>query len=262
MTVIPHLYNSSLPSLEITVQENVCRKVSFPCTLVPVFIQPSPRTVDIRHSYQLVDPITQQKRPVGCTQKGGFPSGYVDFYYMPGEVPFIVQTDDLGCKEITCNKVSLYDLNKNRVVEVARILEQEDKALCGAEGLCPELRVIPSPSGNTLAVVVWDNNLRKQARVSLSKGEPVEWSTFTGRHTVHFVDTKQLLADGKVVKTTQRIETPPGSIIDIEKMIWNEQGNLFGWKANGNSITTALFYVDQSKPPQFGSCQGDALFLC
>lgn len=205
MPLQPPLYNASEPSLEITIEENVCRKVSFPCTLVAVFIQPPPRTIDIRHSYRLVDPVTNQKTPVGCTQKGPFPSGYVDFYYVSqGPFPYIVQTDDLGCKEVTCNKVTLYDLKRNRIVEAARVLEKDDQ-LCNADGVCPQLRVIPSPDGKTLAVVLWDNVLRKQVKVSIAKGSPVEWSTFTGRHTVHFVDTTNLL-EGKVIKKTQRFD--------------------------------------------------------
>ena len=261
MPLFPPLYTSSDPSLEITIEEKVCKRVSFPCNLVPVFIQPSPRTVDIRHSYKLVDPITNTKKTVACTQKGPFPSGYVDFYYMTRPTPFIVQTDDLGCIDFTCNKVSLYDIDKKRTVEVARILKSDDQ-FCNADGFCPQLRVIPSPNGETLAVVIWDNNLQKQVKVSVSKNEFVEWNTFEGHHTVYFVETNSLL-DGRVTKITQRLDTPPGGIIDIEKLAWSRDGSLFGWRANSNNAyTTALFTLNNSRAPKFGDCTGEASYLC
>jgi hypothetical protein len=256
MPLISPLYTSSDPSLEITIEEKVCKKVSFPCNLVPIFIQPPPRTVDMRHSYKLVDPITNAKKTVGCTQKGSFPSGSVDFYYMTKPTPFIVQTDDLGCKEFTCNKVSLYDINRKRTVEVARILQSDDK-FCNADGFCPQLRVVPSPNGETLAVVVWDDIFQKQKKVSNS-----EWNTFEGHHTVHFIDTNSLL-EGQITKTTQRLDSPAGSIVTLEKLTWSQDGSLFGWRATGDSgYTFALFSPDNSKPPHFGDCSDETSFLC
>jgi hypothetical protein len=264
VTTIPGLYPGA-PAVEITVAQNTCKRVTFPCTLVPQFIRPGPRTIDIRHSYNLID-AAGIKTALGCPQKGGFPSGDVDFYSVQGlqTLPtYLVQTQDLGCKEFTCNKVSLLDVKSQRSIEVARILEKDD-SFCSADGVCPTLRVIPSPNGKTLAVAIIDNNLRKQLKASQATGSSVSWSTFTGHHTVYFVDAVKLLNTEPIVsKTTQKIDSPPGSILNVEALRWSANGQLFGWSAQSEQdLTTFLFRANGLVAPAFGTCSGNATFLC
>ncbi|KAJ3359857.1 hypothetical protein HDU91_004790, partial [Kappamyces sp. JEL0680] len=136
--------------------QQVCKDTSFPCNLPPI---KAARYKDQKHVYSLVDPATQQETVLGCSQVGDLNGA--DIYYMNGAnvtAPYIVQTDNLNCKSITCTKVSLLDVNRQRSVEVARLLESDAKE-CTATGACYVLRVIPSPSGTLLAVVLQDDNI-------------------------------------------------------------------------------------------------------
>ncbi|KAI8912558.1 hypothetical protein EDD86DRAFT_217252 [Gorgonomyces haynaldii] len=223
-----------------------CKKIPAICAWNPFA---SPQIKQQRHEYVFVDPQTKASVPVGCQQNGDI--NLTDLYLVKsnvtGFVPYIVQTDNLDCKDMPCTKVSLYDYQRSRTVEVGRLVNSDAKD-CTPTGACYVLRVIPSPSGKLLAVVLLDDNNQKAL---VNKGT---WEDYPAHHQVTFLEAQPLL-QGKVVKRgTQNITIPAGQFLYAMSFKWSPKEDWLGLVGGGITQTATNFFVDNIQSPIFGSC--------
>jgi hypothetical protein len=129
----------------------------------------------------------------------------------------------LDCKTRVCTKYSLFDVKQKKAIEIAR-LGDEVSALCTKEddGACYNLRVIPSPSGKLLAVVLYDDISFK----GLATGGSIY--DFTTNHKVIFLDTLALMNGKVVLRGTSSVRFEKATFAGLAALKWDPSETYFG----------------------------------
>jgi len=223
--------NGSILQLRGSYQECKSKK----CGLNPFALA---ATKGQRTEYFFVDPATGRSTSAGCPFNGEYELEDQAFVTSntPGFTPFILQKDSLTCTDLTnglCHKYSLYDFNARRTIEIARLLNEDGRS-CTAndDGQCYFLRVVPSPRGSLLAVLLYDDIYRKSEKFK----RPL--SDFYHNAKVYFIESQALLKFGKVVKRgTQTLRIPKGQTSEVANLKWAPDEKTFGMVTSGEDST-------------------------
>jgi hypothetical protein len=252
--------------IKAAVSYEECKKVSFVCSWSPFG---STTRKDQRTDLFFVDSVTKQETQIACNIRGRIVS---DLFYIDSNSttipPYAILSETVDCKTRVCTKYSLFDLNNKQAIEIAR-LGDEVTPLCttAEDGACYNLRVIPSPSGKLLAVVLLDDVFNKGL---LTGGNTFE---LPSNHKVIFLDTEALIKGNTVIRGSSSVHFPKFTFAGLAALKWDTEEKYFGMV--GYTFKTpdsedaprppdyfANFFVDQNEATSGVCTDAESLNTC